>query len=166
MEIRYELIITEFRDNFASVPLRTAVVHAAAMFAKTNTSLNCIHGCTLFKRLRENLFSQVPLSYAYDMLYLSGGFPLCGGKKNCYSVSMTLYEYYMVFPDGDTQEISDALAIGSLYDMNGNRLMPPLPTNKMIVYQVAGKHTREERGTVLTYYILEQLDAAELLAYI
>ncbi|UTC48162.1 hypothetical protein [Treponema vincentii] len=79
---------------------------------------------------------------------------------------MTLYEYYMVFPDGDTQEVSNTLAIGSLYDMNGNRLMPPLPTNKMIVYQVAGKRTREERGIVATYYILEQLDALELRAYI
>lgn len=74
---------------------------------------------------------------------------------------MTLYEYYMVFPDGDMQEISDPLAIGSLYDMNGNRLMPPLPTNKMIVYQVGGKRTREERGIVATYYAMEQLDAAE-----
>ena len=79
---------------------------------------------------------------------------------------MTLYEYYMVFPDGDTQEISEALAIGSLYDINGNRLIPPLPTNKMIVYQVCGKRTREERGMVTIYYILEQLDATELLAYL
>ena len=91
---------------------------------------------------------------------------LCGIKQNCYSVGMTLYEYYMVFPDGDTQEISGALAIGSLYDMNGNRLTPPLPTNKMIVYQVCGKRTREERGIVATYYTVEQLDAAELRAYI
>ena len=79
---------------------------------------------------------------------------------------MTLYEYYMVFPDGDTQEVSNTLAIGSLYDMNGNRLMPPLPTNKMIVYQVSGKRTREERGIVTIYYILEQLDAVELRAYL
>ena len=44
--------------------------------------------------------------------------------------------------------------------------MPPLPTNKMIVYQVCGKRTREERGIVATYYALEQLDAAELRAYV
>ena len=87
-------------------------------------------------------------------------------KKNCYSVGMTLYEYYMVFPDGDMQEVSDELMVGSLYDINGRRLMPPLPTNKMIVYQVCGKRTREERGIVATYYALEQLDAAELRAYV
>ena len=92
--------------------------------------------------------------------------PLCGTKKNCYSAGMTLYEYYMVFPDGDMQGISGTLTIGSLYDMNGNRLTPPLPTNKMIVYQVSGKRTREERGIVTTYYAMEQLDAAELRAYI
>ena len=79
---------------------------------------------------------------------------------------MTLYEYYMVFPDGDTQEISGTLTIGSLYDMNGNRLTPPLPTNKMIVYQVSGKRTREERGIVATYYTMEQLDVFELHVYI
>ena len=96
----------------------------------------------------------------------SGNVRLYVLKKNCYSVGMTLYEYYMVFPDGDTQEISGALAIGSLYDMNGNRLIPPLPTNKMIVYQVCGKRTRDERGIVATYYAMEQLDAAELRAYV
>lgn len=79
---------------------------------------------------------------------------------------MTLYEYYMIFPDGDTQEISDELTIGLLYDINGRRLTPPLPTNKMIVYQACGKRTREGCGIIATYYIMEQLDAAELLAYI
>ena len=87
-------------------------------------------------------------------------------KKNCYSVGMTLYEYYMVFPDGDMQEIFGSVAVGLLYDMNGNRLTPPLPTNKMIVYEVTGKRTREERGIVATYYTMEQLDAAELRGYI
>ena len=79
---------------------------------------------------------------------------------------MTLYEYYMIFPDNDTQEISGPLSIGSLYDMNGRTVYPPLPTNKMIIYQVCGKRTREERGIVSTYYILEQLTADELRAYL
>ena len=99
-------------------------------------------------------------------MHFSGRAHLCGVKKNCYSVGMTLYEYYMIFPDGDTQEVSDELMVGSLYDMNGRRLIPPLPTNKMIVYQVCGKRTREERGIVATYYAMEQLDATELRAYI
>jgi|GEM_PF-187503 hypothetical protein len=91
---------------------------------------------------------------------------LCEFKQNWYSIDMTLYEYYMIFPDGDAQEISGALEIGSLYDMNGYPLTPPLPTNKMIVYQVCGKRTREERGIVRISYTMEQLDAMELRAYI
>jgi len=79
---------------------------------------------------------------------------------------MTIYEYYMVFPDGDMQEISGVLAIGSLYDMNGQVLKPPLPTHKMIVYEVVGKRSREERGVVTTYYLMNQLSADELRAYL
>ena len=79
---------------------------------------------------------------------------------------MTLYEYYMVFPDGDMQEIAQPLSIGTLFDMNGNRLTPPLPTNRMIVYEVCGKRTREEKGITATYYTMEQLTADELLSYI
>ena len=91
----------------------------------------------------------------------------CRFRENHYTrYTMTLYEYYMVFPDGDTQEIPGSMAIGSLYDINGQPLYPPLPTNKMIVYQVCGKRTREDRGIVATYYIMEQLSADELRAYL
>lgn len=79
---------------------------------------------------------------------------------------MTLYEYYMIFPDNDAQEISGPLSIGFLYDMNGQAIYPPLPTNKMIIYQVSGKRTREERGVIATYYIMEQLTADELRVYL
>lgn len=79
---------------------------------------------------------------------------------------MTLYEYYMIFPDGDVQEISRPLSIGAFFDMNGQPLSVPLPTNKMIVYEVQGKRTREERGIVATYYQMNQLTADELLHYI
>jgi hypothetical protein len=78
---------------------------------------------------------------------------------------MTLYEYYIVFPDGETQEIDHSLVPGDLVDINGNSLAIPLPTNRMIAYQISGKRTREERGVVATLYRLEQLNAQELLAY-
>jgi len=79
---------------------------------------------------------------------------------------MTLYEYYMIFPDGDIQEISHPLSIGTLFDMNGNPIRPPIPTNKMVAYEVCGKRTREESGIIATYYRMEQLTANELRAYI
>lgn len=78
---------------------------------------------------------------------------------------MTMYEFHIVFPEGETQEISHQLNPGDLIDINGNRLSPPLPTNRMIAYHVSGKRTAEERGLVVTWYLLEQLDAMELLAY-
>ncbi len=79
---------------------------------------------------------------------------------------MTLYEYYIIYPDGEKQEISGPVSIGTFLDINGNQLPHQLPTNKMIVYQVQGKQTMEERGIVQTVYILEQLDAEELLDYV
>ncbi|UTY28278.1 hypothetical protein [Treponema putidum] len=79
---------------------------------------------------------------------------------------MTLYEYYIIYPDGEKQEISGPVSIGAFLDINGNELPRRLPTNKMIVYQIQGKQTREERGIVQTVYILEQLNAEELLDYV
>lgn len=79
---------------------------------------------------------------------------------------MTIYEYYMVFPDGEQQEISTPIPAGVLVDMNGNILPARLPTHKMIAYEVAGKRTFEERGFVRTMYMLQQLSADELLDYI
>jgi hypothetical protein len=78
---------------------------------------------------------------------------------------MTLYEFHIVFPEGETQEISHQLAPGDIVDVNGYPLPVPLPTNRMIAYHVSGKRTVEERGLVVTWYHLEQLDATELLAY-
>ncbi|WP_024465181.1 hypothetical protein [Treponema pedis] len=78
---------------------------------------------------------------------------------------MTLYEYYIVFPDGEKQEINRSIPAGYLIDINGNPISVPLPTNKMIAYQVAGKRTLQECGIIRTFYILEQLTAEELLDY-
>lgn len=82
-----------------------------------------------------------------------------------YSTSMTLYEFHIVYPEGETQEIGHQLSPGAIVDMNGNPLSLPLPTNRMIAYHVSRKRTAEERGMVTTWYFLEQLDARELLAY-
>ena len=61
---------------------------------------------------------------------------------------MTLYEYYIIYPDGEKQEISGPVSIGTFLDINGNQLPHQLPTNKMIVYQVQSKRTIENRGIV------------------
>lgn len=78
---------------------------------------------------------------------------------------MTLYEYYVIFPDGEKREIRRPLPAGALVDINGNALPGPLPTNKMIAYRITGKRTVEERGIVRIIYSLDQLSADTLLDY-
>jgi len=82
-----------------------------------------------------------------------------------YDLSMFTNEYFIVFPEGDVQEISGRLSFNTLVDMNGNRLSPPLPTNRMIVFRVAKIKTDENKGGNETYHFLELLSAEELLEY-
>ncbi|MCL2722576.1 MAG: hypothetical protein FWD47_14700 [Treponema sp.] len=79
---------------------------------------------------------------------------------------MHISEYFLVFPEGDVQEISGRLPFNALVDMNGNVLSLPLPTNKMIVFKVDGIKTEERTGVSETYHFLELLSAEELLEYI
>jgi len=78
---------------------------------------------------------------------------------------MYIREYFIVFPEGDVQEIEGRLPFNALVDMNGNPLELPLPTNRMIVFRVAGIKTDEKKGSSETYHFLELLDAEELLEY-
>ena len=78
---------------------------------------------------------------------------------------MFISEYFIIFPEGDIQEINGRIAFNSLVDMNGNLLSLPLPTNKMIVFRVAGIKTDEKKGSSQTYHFLELLSAEQLLEY-
>jgi hypothetical protein len=78
---------------------------------------------------------------------------------------MQINEFFIVFPEGDVQEIQGRLPFNSLVDMNGNVLRLPLPTNKMIVFKVAGIKTEERTGVSETYHFLDLLSAEELLEY-
>lgn len=78
---------------------------------------------------------------------------------------MTLREYHIVFPEGETQEISGRLSIGSLVDCNGTPLSLPLPTNRMLVYRVCRVRTVEEIGLEATMHYLDQVSSMELLEF-
>jgi hypothetical protein len=78
---------------------------------------------------------------------------------------MFMEEYFIVFPEGDVQEISRRIPVNEIVDINGNRLPLPLPTNKMIAYRVARVKTSETKGSSETLHFLELLSAGELLAY-
>jgi len=75
-------------------------------------------------------------------------------------------EYFMVFPEGDIQEINRRLPFNSLVDMNGNVLYPPLPTNRMIVFRVNRIKTDENKGGNETFHFLELLGADELTEFL
>jgi len=74
-------------------------------------------------------------------------------------------EYFIVFPEGDVQEIPSRLPINDIVDINGRRLPLPLPTHKMIAFRVAKITTSENKGGSETYHHLELLSAEELLDY-
>jgi hypothetical protein len=78
---------------------------------------------------------------------------------------MFMNEYFIVFPEGDTQEISSRLPINGIVDINGRILNLPLPTNRMIAFRVAKIRVNETRGGNETFHYLELLSAEELLSY-
>jgi hypothetical protein len=75
-------------------------------------------------------------------------------------------DYYIVFPEGDVQEIPGRLSINMLVDINGSELSLPLPTNRMIAFRVARMKVAENRGGNETYHFLELMSAEELLPYV
>jgi len=79
---------------------------------------------------------------------------------------MYISDYFIVFPEGDTQEIRGRLQLNQLVDINGNPLALPLPTNRMIVFRVAKISTNEYKGGQEIYHYLEQISARELLEYV
>jgi len=79
---------------------------------------------------------------------------------------MFISEYFIVFPEGDTQEIQGRLSLNQLVDVNGNPMNLPLPTNRMVVFRVEKIKTNEYKGGSETYHFLEQLSAYELLEYV
>ncbi|MDR2021095.1 MAG: hypothetical protein LBQ14_10065 [Treponema sp.] len=78
---------------------------------------------------------------------------------------MFINEYFIVFPEGDVQEIPGRLSLNDLVDVNGRPLELPLPTNRMIVFRVSRIKTDENKGSNETYHFLELMSAEELLPY-
>ena len=75
-------------------------------------------------------------------------------------------EYFVVFPEGDTQEIHGRLSLNQLVDVNGNPLRLPLPTNRMVAFRVNKVKTNDYKGGSETFHYLEQLSANELMEYV
>jgi hypothetical protein len=78
---------------------------------------------------------------------------------------MFLNEYFIVFPEGDVQEVRSRLSLNEIVDINGNPLDLPLKTNRMIAFRVSRIKVNENRGGNETFHFLDLLGAEELLAY-
>ena len=83
-----------------------------------------------------------------------------------YAFLMYMTEYFIVFPEGDTQEIQGRLSLNQLVDVNGTPLPLPLPTNRMVVFRVDKVQTKDYKGGSETYHYLEQVSARELLEFV
>ena len=79
---------------------------------------------------------------------------------------MFMEDFYIVFPEGDVQEVPGRLPFNTLVDMNGNVLSQPLPTNKMNVFRVARIKTNENKGSSETLHFLELMSAEELRPFL
>ena len=79
---------------------------------------------------------------------------------------MYVTEFFIVFPEGDTQEIEHSLNINELVDINGNPLSFPLATNRCIVFRVSRRIQKENRGGQQIFHYLELMSAMELLPYV
>lgn len=71
-------------------------------------------------------------------------------------------EYYLLYPEGETQAIDWSLTVNALVDINGRPLDLPLRTSKQIVYRVMGQRTRETRNGEERFFLLELVPAYEL----
>jgi hypothetical protein len=78
---------------------------------------------------------------------------------------MFMNEYFIVFPEGDVQEIPHRIPINEIVDINGQSLPLPLPSNRVIAYRVSRIKTDENRGGNETFHFLELLSAEELIPY-
>ena len=78
---------------------------------------------------------------------------------------MTTHEYYIEYPDGESQELEMPLRIDALVDLNGRLLPLPLPSPRVIAYRVVKIRHTEERGVHSVFHYVELIPARELVAY-
>jgi hypothetical protein len=75
---------------------------------------------------------------------------------------MHLRSSYIVYPEGDLQEIGHTLRFNQYVGLNGEPLQLPLPSPRTIVYKVYRISTDEGKGETETYYYLELVTGREL----
>jgi hypothetical protein len=77
---------------------------------------------------------------------------------------MFIESNFLVYPEGETQEIEFKLRFNQIVDMNGRPVSLPLASYKMIVYKVVKIQTKEMKGETAHYYHLELVRGDELFS--
>lgn len=75
---------------------------------------------------------------------------------------MTLYEYYLIYPEGDIVEINKEIPISAIVNIYGEVLLKHSINANTLCYYVAKKQCKEKNGIHQTFYTLEQLSFNEL----
>jgi hypothetical protein len=75
---------------------------------------------------------------------------------------MHMQSNYIVYPEGDLQEIDHNLSFNQYVGLNGEPLGLPLASPRTIVYKVYSIRRSEGKGETETYYYLELVTGAEL----
>ena len=79
---------------------------------------------------------------------------------------MFMKSNFIIYPEGDVQEIDHSLSINQLVDLNGSPLNMPLPTTKMIVYRVYKINVKTPTGQEIRQHYLELVNVNELEQYV
>ncbi|MFP4362294.1 MAG: hypothetical protein ACLFR1_00360 [Spirochaetia bacterium] len=77
---------------------------------------------------------------------------------------MYYQEFFIVYPEGEMQEITHRLSFGDIVDLNGRPLTGPLPSARMIAYKVNKIRKSENKGNTQHFFYLELLNIYELAA--
>jgi hypothetical protein len=78
---------------------------------------------------------------------------------------MTIDEFYIVYPEGECQELEAPLRIDQLVDLNGRALPLPLPSPRIIAYRITKVRHTEERGVHAVFHYAELVSASDLISY-
>jgi hypothetical protein len=79
---------------------------------------------------------------------------------------MTLQENYIVYPDGDQQEIEWSLRVNQVVDLNGSPLRPSWPPPRIIAYRIYKVRTAKEIGFLRRFHYAELMTMKQLASFV
>ena len=75
---------------------------------------------------------------------------------------MEYFNYFLLFPEGDSQEIYHPLKFGDIIDINGNVCSRSDLNPRKIAYEVTGVQKKTHFKETVIYYKVEKLNSNEV----